>query len=559
MMKHMKKIPVKRWILLDFFLFMGACTMISRVYDSVTIPKVRTTVTKRKSVETVVEGMGTVKVKEKSGYMVEAGLRIGNVMVLPGSEVEEGDVLFSYDSKSMAEKREEILRSMEEIDLDIEKEQISQETYSQLTLAEGAQWELAMAQRELEEEQAKYDEALEEHNRELQRLKDKYEDSLSLTEEELWQQQIRDWESARNSLDAVKNSRDRELRAARRNVEDLEERLAAAEDEETARKLERDLKRAREDMEDLRKSWEDQVTSASFQMDFVESQEDRIQAGQTTAQEARKEAYEAAVKQQEEAIKAAGENLETLKKAVERAMWQVSAAQKEDSAAAISEEQKRRLSTLTIKGLENNRKGMERELARLEELIGQGGQVKAKEGGVAVDVEITAGKTATGEELLTVAVGGSRFEGVFEKEEQKLSKGDTISIAIPGTPRTKEAVIDSMNLLEDTEGMFQADLGDLELDLGTVTGYSCRKQSDIFPKVIPLEGLRKDMKGYYCLVARSRSSILGEEFRAERVEVQVVCQGSTEAAVEGSVFDDDRVIISENQTIGEGDRVRPVS
>ena len=67
------------------------------------------------------------------------------------------------------------------------------------------------------------------------------------------------------------------------------------------------------------------------------------------------------------------------------------------------------------------------------------------------------------------------------------------------------------------------------------------------------------MKGYYCLVARSRPSILGEEFRAERVEVRVICQGSKEVAVDGSVFEEDRVIIRENQTISQGDRVRPVS
>lgn len=113
-----------------------------------------------------------------------------------------------------------------------------------------------------------------------------------------------------------------------------------------------------------------------------------------------------------------------------------------------------------------------------------------------------------------------------------------------------------MNLLGDKDGTFQADLGDLEMDLGTVTSYTCRKQSDLFAKVIPLEGLRKDMKGYYCLVARSRSSILGEEFRAERVDVEVLHRGSREAAIEGMVLEEDRIIIREDQTIGEGDRVR---
>ena len=67
------------------------------------------------------------------------------------------------------------------------------------------------------------------------------------------------------------------------------------------------------------------------------------------------------------------------------------------------------------------------------------------------------------------------------------------------------------------------------------------------------------MKGYYCLVVRSRQSILGEEFRAERVDVQLLYQGSQEAAIEGSIFEHDTIIVGENQTIREGVRVRPVS
>ena len=555
----MGRIPGKRWVLLGFFLFMGICTVVSRVYDSVTVPKVQTASAKRKTVETVAEGTGTVMVKEKEGYPVKAGLRIGKVLVEPGSEVEAGETLFSYDGESMAEKRDGILSEIRQIDLDMEREQISRESYSGMTRAEAARWELAMAQRELEEGQAEYDETLAEHYREIERLKYKYEDSLKMTEEELWLQQERDWESARQNLEAARNSRDRELRAAQRIVEDLEEQLNTAEDEETVKKLERNLKRAKEDMEDLRISWEEQVDSARFQMDFADSQEDRILSGQTSAQEARQEAYDAAVQQQEAVMKAAEDNLEALKKAVEQAQWQTEMAQREDSAAAMTQEQKNRLSALALKGLENTRRDKEKELAFLEELMAEGGQVQAAECGVAGDVEVTAGRTATGEELVTVAVGGGRFQGTFEKEEQKLSRGDTISIAIPGTPRHKEAVIETMNLLGDGEGTFQADLGDLELDLGTVTGYTCTKQSDIFGKVIPLEGLRKDMKGYYCLVARSRPSILGEEFRAERVEVQVLYRGSREAAVDGAVLEEDRIIVRENQTIKEGDRVRVVT
>ena len=78
---------VKRWVLLAFFLVMLLCTVISRIYDSVTIPKVRTTVAKRKTVETVIEGTGTVKVKEKTYHTIIPGLRIGKIQASLGNEV----------------------------------------------------------------------------------------------------------------------------------------------------------------------------------------------------------------------------------------------------------------------------------------------------------------------------------------------------------------------------------------------------------------------------------------------------------------------------------------
>ncbi len=560
-MKENKTAGGKRWALPAFFIFMMVCTILSRVYDSVTIPKVRTAQAKRKSVETVIEGTGTVKVKDKTYRTVMGGLRIGRVDVTLGSQVQEGDVLFWYDMEALGEKREELTQEIEQLALSLEKEQISRESYTQMTQTEAAQWELSLAERELEEGRLGFQESEADYHEALERLEEDYFDSVNLTEEELWMQQERDWESARNSLDMAKNSRDREVRAAQRKIEDIEEAIdsAAEEDEAALKKLEKQLERAREDLEDTENSWESQIEAARSQLEFANDQEDRIQSGLTTAQEAREESYEAAVKQEEEKLDGARKELEDLEKAVEQARWQLAAAQKQDQGARLSEEQKNRISKLTEQGLLLDRKARERERNRLEELMEKGGQVTAWENGVVADLEITAGKTATGEELVSLAVGDCQFEGAFAKDEQELSLGDTIEIAIPGTSGKKEAVIGRMNLLGDTDGIFQADLEGTQLALGTVTGYTCTRQSDIFEKVIPVTGLRKDMKGYYCLVARTRTSILGEEFRAERVDLQVIFKGDTEAAVEGAVFETDRVITGENKTIGEGDRVRPVS
>ena len=85
----------------------------------------------------------------------------------------------------------------------------------------------------------------------------------------------------------------------------------------------------------------------------------------------------------------------------------------------MSQEQKKRLSDLAVKGMENTRKVRAEELAYLEELIAEGGQVQARESGVIVDVEVAAGKTATGEELVTAA----GFRGPLRRRNRSFPKG----------------------------------------------------------------------------------------------------------------------------------------
>ncbi len=543
-----------------FFLFMVTCTVISRIYDSVTVPKVTTASAKRKSVETRAEGTGTVKVKEKRFCPIWPGLRVMRTAVIPGSQVEEGDPLFWYEMDSILERREELLRELEKIGLNIEKEEISQGTIAGMTQTEAAQWELNLAFRELEEEQAEYEEALTLHQEELERLRFRYEDGLNLAEEELWQQQERDQENARQELENVKASKEEALRAQQRKIEDLEDELSclSEEEEESRSRLKRQLTRAREDLESMADSWEEREDTARYQLDMIDFQEDRIRRGQTTIQETRRESYEAAVKQEEEQMKAEAESLKEREKAVEKARWQLEAARREDNAAWQAREQQKKLSRLTVRELELDKREKEEELERLEKLAQAGGEVRAFADGVVVDMELVEGKTATGEELLSLTGEGVWFEGTFLKEEQALVVGDTLEITVPGASRQEEAVIGRMNFLGETEGMFQAELESGRLALGTVTSYSCTRQSDLYDKVIPLTGLRKDMKGYYCLVARTVSTILGEEFRAERVDVQVLFQGYDEAAVDGAIFEGDKVIVGENQLIGEGSRVRPV-
>jgi len=536
---------------------MAVFTVISRVYDSVTVPKVVTATVREKSVEKTVTGNGTVREKELRFADVVSGLKVETVAVSLGDEVAAGDELYRYSLEDVTEKLGERRMELQKLQLELEKETISGETYGPATQSELAAWELGLAERELEEGKLCLEESRADYLNELERLEKEYYRKLDLTEDELWAQQAQERENARNGVDSAEESRDLAVTEAKRKVEDLEEELKNLEGDEAAQ-VEKELKRAKEDLEEIQAHWNRQVDDAKDQLDYLSDQRDRIRSGQTSSQEAIRESYEAAVKQQEELWKTQEEKLETLQKNLERAKWNAETAARNDEYTRLTNDQKARLSQLTKKGLELDLEEKGREIAELEALLGNEGKIFSDYSGTVTIQELTEGKETGGQERLGIAVGALVFEGDFEKEDQFLTKGDCIQISIPGTNRRVEAFISNINLLGKETGTFQAELPGLDIPLGTVTGYECRKQSEICQQVIPIEGLRKDMKGYYCLVARTKSGILGEEFEAERVDVELFYQGSTEAAIKGSLSETDPVIIRNSQMIGEGDRVRPV-
>ncbi len=551
-----------RRLLAGFFLMMLGFTIASRIYDSITVPKVKTAWMKEKAVETVVTGTGTVRERDLFFCSIYPGLRVMSVSAAPGKQVEEGDELFCYGQESMEEQRQKLGEELLRLKLELEKEQVSGEIYNQVTESELASWELALAERELTDGQQEYEERFQEYQETLARLEQDYERKKAMTGEELWEQQRRQQESVRQELHSAENSRASAIREARRKIEDLEEELEEMkageyEAEKLARK-ERELLRAREDLEELEDEWDDRLEDVELEMDLIDNQNERIRSGETSSQTALLETYEEAVRQQEKAIKEEEKRLEELEKGVERAKWDLKNASERDEYTRLNREQQKRMSQLVRKGLEMDIQAKEREIQKLEAIMEAGGRVCAGQRGTVAKVELSAGKTASGEECLSIASGGFWFEAQFEKEEQKLEIGDVIQIGVPGGNRKLEARIEEMNLSDQTTGVFRAELGGEEILLGALTGYECRKKSEVFRQVIPLQGLRKDMKGYYCLVARPKRAILGEEFAAERVNVQVIYEGNTEVAVEGVLQSSDEIIVGGNQIIGEGDRVRIV-
>lgn len=548
-------------MLAAFFLLMLFFTIISRIYDTITIPQVTTAVSKRKQVINQITGSGTVTAGETVFVDIYPGCKTESVSAVQGDQVKTGEELLRYQMGSLLEKKETLELELDKLMITLEKEQISSEIYPNVTQEELALQEAAIASRELEEARADYDQAWADYHENIEKLEREYQRKAHLTEEELWNENQQQYIANRNSLDDAKRSMEEAVIEADRQVEDAKQELAQLEDSQAPQadiqKAQKALERAREDADAARRAGEGQVDSARDRLEFAGDIMDRIDRGTTSSQIALKEAYEEKIKQEEEKLRTSKENQDDQEKAWNRAQQAVSNARKADANTQLTGQQKTRLSELTQKGLQMDIDSKRKELAELEELILRGGILLAAQDGVIVTQEIVPGKHTTGEELLELAVGTTVFEGTFEKESQSLNLGDILSLSIPGSNRNIEVPVTGINLLTE-KGTFRAELSELNLSVGTVTSYKCQKQSDIYQQVLPLSGLRKDDKGYYVLVAQAGKAILGEEFRAVRKDVSLLYQGDSEAAVEGSILPEEAVIVNSNKVVHEGDRIRVV-
>ena len=98
---------------------------------------------------------------------------------------------------------------------------------------------------------------------------------------------------------------------------------------------------------------------------------------------------------------------------------------------------------------------------------------------------------------------------------------------------------------------------DGEVDAGSNLTLSIGQRSANYDTIIPKSALRQDTNGYFVLVITVKSSPLSKRYIATRVDVQVLAEDDTSAAVSG-ISSGDFVITTSNQPVEAGHQVRLV-
>lgn len=549
-----------------FLIVMVIFTFLSRALDSVTIARVQTGYGKQGSVSYRITGEGTFEADRLSYRPLPEGMRVDTILARPGDVVQAGDTILTLQMEPLQEKREELAVALRQAELALEQERLSGREIPRVTQEMLALQQMEVDQRALELGRQDLADAQEEYDQNVDALRLEYDRLADRSEDEIRQDARNALKSARRVYDAAKLDRDSAVKRAEREVREKQkklDRLNAQEDpsEEAVADAEEALAAAEEDLELVKEEQDILVEEAKASLRSAEEDYDDRSYDTLKAQEDCKKAYEDGVKAEDEKLALAQRKVLELEEALRQSGQNLENARITDAGTRSEEEKTREISRLRQESMELDLEQKRRSLAKVEELINREGAVTAVSRAVVAGLDLQEGGLIGAADQIRLAEGRMLFRAQVDKEEAALlAQGQRMSLKRTGEAKELNAVVESVDRLsEDGKCTVSASLAEGEGWLGETCSFTVVLQSGVYPMVIPIEALREDTIGYFCLAVQPEKTILGEELTAVRVNVEVLEKSSTSAAVSGPVTSVTPLVLSSNKSVSPGDRVRGVT
>ncbi|RHR47874.1 HlyD family secretion protein [Clostridium sp. AF18-27] len=549
-----------------FLIVMVIFTFLSRALDSVTIARVQTGYGKQGSVSYRITGEGTFEADRLSYRPLPEGMRVDTILARPGDVVQAGDTILTLQMEPLQEKREELTVALRQAELALEQERLSGREIPRVTQEMLALQQMEVDQRALELGRQDLADAQEDYDQNVDALRLEYDRLADRSEDEIRQDARNALKSARRVYDAAKLDRDSAVKRAEREVREKQkklDRLNAQEDpsEEAVADAEEELAAAEEDLELVKEEQDILVEEAKASLRSAEEDYDDRSYDTLKAQEDCKKAYEDGVKAEDEKLALAQRKVLELEEALRQSGQNLENARITDAGTRSEEEKTREISRLRQESMELDLEQKRRSLAKVEELISREGAVTAVSRAVVAGLDLQEGGLIGAADQIRLAEGRMLFRAQVDKEEAALlAQGQRMSLKRTGEAKELNAVVESVDRLsEDGKCTVSASLAEGEGWLGETCSFTVVLQSGVYPMVIPIEALREDTIGYFCLAVQPEKTILGEELTAVRVNVEVLEKSSTSAAVSGAVTSVTPLVLSSNKSVSPGDRVRGVT
>ena len=586
-----EKGSIWKWIGI-FFACMILFTILSRAIYQHGTAVVKTVMPASSTINHTVQITGKAVQNQELAVTTVSGLRIGTVCVNKGQQVKQGDILFVLDLDYLDET---ILKQKQ----DMEKQQLS-------VWDAWAQNSNAQKQRENQQAQAEenYDNAVaqaqtavDRAKRDLDRAKtalENFYNGVSNEKEEedalllACQEAKRDFDSAVAELESLKIEIEQVVLDAISQAEsELQEAAAqTAIPEETQPNEETGFVDETNPTEETITPVDPVIVAEPIPMEteLSQDQKDQIEASVRASYADKLSAAEAAVQQAQQVVSNADAELNTfyqrqgsgtevseqdLIDAVEQAQ------EAYDDAVAALETTKttygRAVNSANLPASTSNSAQigqitydqMKLQLEKLLTLKEAEGMILSPTDGIVTRCNVQTGEKTTDTTAILLAdlSQGCKFSGLAtEEDSQYIGVGDKVLLQTTSGKLYKDLPVTTFSTTEESGGGYRltVQIPVANLALGENVHLSFTKKSPLYTCCVPLSALRLDSRNLpYVLVVEQAESIMGDELQGRKVNVTVLEQNATMAALgEGTVGPKDQVIVASDREIDIGSRIR---
>lgn len=351
----------------------------------------------------------------------------------------------------------------------------------------------------------------------------------------------------------------------------LEDQKAVDSAKQTYDRLVREQNLASGDLAAKRSELQAQLNQASSDYNAAGRQLQQAQyalqqaEGQMSALKEQIKAYESAQRQRTADVKTQTEavsELEKKKGLYDAALEEISSTESSIEDALTGKNIDHQLNDLSLEAL---RKQIEKAQAQVDKYTADSvdTQVTANVSGRITAINVSAGKeTTVGTAMAVIDVVDRGYVikiPVTNEQSRQVKVGDTANVTNYYWGNDVEATLES--IVSDPSNPGQGKLLVFrvtgEIDAGTNITLSIGQRSANYDAIVPKSALREDTNGYFVLVITVKSSPLSNRYVATRVDVQVLAEDDTSAAVSG-VSSGDFVITTSSKPVEAGAQVRMV-
>jgi multidrug efflux pump subunit AcrA (membrane-fusion protein) len=540
-----------------FLVFMWVCTIVSRSIYVSNLPFVKTEKPTSKYIEHIVSVDGIVIGGSEVAVNTLSGLRVEKIDVSLGDIVSKGNVLFTIDLVDLQDiidgKESELVKLQLQLAdtnfnniLDEQKKEIAvlwaKEDYesadSDTALAvERAQESVTKAETELAKHlstTAPYtsDEDREKAWNEYNSWKQSYYDVQDKITEK--QREIEELEeNLKDITDEINNTN---INVSDKNSTDKEDETLT--DDNLESDIKNEIKQANTELENLQKELTNLERNPISQPDY-------------TLEETEYDTWQSKKSSLEDALHSAKQSLED----AERARTSTLRQKQRDIASA--EVYSNASSSDMIYEIQIS--DMEKEISALQAIKNSNGKITAPNDGYISSISVSTGSRTTDSPsiILNDMSADCKFSCSITTEQSKyIHLNDTLELTLNGNQKSK-VTIDYYT--QNSQGGYNitCKLEDVTAQIGTSVTAQRTVQGDLHSLTVPIDAIHEENNATYIYTLNEKSSILGNEYYAEKIKVQISDKNDTYAAIESGVISSDtEVIIYSSKELEQGEVVR---